>query len=45
MIKGIIVNKLKIIPDERGEIMHMIKSSDAIFQNSVKFILLLLIQV
>ncbi len=31
MIKGIIVNKLKIIPDERGEIMHMIKSSDAIF--------------
>mgnify|MGYP001158330854 FL=1 len=31
MIKGIIINKLKIIPDERGEIMHMIKKSDENF--------------
>ena len=31
MIKDIIITKLKIIPDERGEIMHMLKSSDSHF--------------
>ena len=31
MIKDITINKLKVIPDERGEIMHMLKSSDPNF--------------
>ena len=31
MIKDIIIKKLNIIPDERGEIMHMLKSSDSNF--------------
>ena len=31
MIKDIIIKKLNIIPDERGEIMHMLKSSDTNF--------------
>ena len=31
MIKDIIITKLKKIPDERGEIMHMLKSSDPTF--------------
>ena len=42
MIKDIIIKKLNIIPDERGEIMHMLKSSDSNFQNLVKYILQLL---
>jgi len=32
MIEGIIIKKLNIIPDERGNIMHMLKASDAEFE-------------
>ena len=31
MIKDIIISQLKTIPDERGEIMHMLKASDPNF--------------
>ena len=31
MINGVIINKLKKIPDERGFIMHMMRNDDEIF--------------
>ena len=32
-IEGLIIKKLRIIPDERGSVMHMIKKSDEGFKN------------
>tara|TARA_Y100000768_G_C23899255_1_gene644208 strand:- start:352 stop:801 length:450 start_codon:yes stop_codon:yes gene_type:complete len=32
MIEGVIINKLKKIPDERGFIMHMMRNDDEIFK-------------
>ena len=33
MIKDIIITKLKIITDERGSVMHMLRNDDKIFKN------------
>lgn len=33
MIEGVIIKKLKIIPDERGKVMHMLKAGDQEFEN------------
>ena len=32
MIEGVVIKKLNIIPDERGNVMHMLKASDAEFE-------------
>lgn len=32
MIEDVVIKKLSIIPDERGKIMHMLKTSDAEFE-------------
>ena len=33
MIKGIKITKLKIIPDERGKVMHMMRNDSPVFKN------------
>lgn len=32
MIEGVIIKQLKQIPDERGKVMHMLRSDDPIFE-------------
>ena len=32
MIEGVVVKKLEIIPDERGSVMHMLRSDDPEFE-------------
>jgi len=32
MINGVVIKELKIIPDERGKIMHMLREDDDIFE-------------
>ena len=38
MIDGVIVKNLKKIPDDRGNILHIMKSSDTEFKNLERFI-------
>jgi len=33
MIDGVIITKLKIIKDERGQVMHMLRSDNSIFKS------------
>ena len=33
MIKGIKITKLKIIPDDRGKVMHMMRNDSPVFKN------------
>ena len=33
MIKGITITKLKQIEDQRGKVMHMLRSDDEVFKN------------
>ncbi len=32
MINGVVIKELKIIPDERGKIMHMLREDDDVFE-------------
>ena len=40
MIHDVKITPLKIIADDRGKVMHMLRSDDKIFQNLEKFIFL-----
>ena len=33
MIDGVIITKRKIIKDERGQVMHMLRNDDKMFKN------------
>ena len=38
MIDGVIVKKLKVIPDERGRLMEIMRADDNFFQKSARYI-------
>ena len=43
-IDGVSLHKLKQFHDERGKVMHMLRSNDSQFEKFVKYIFLAIIQ-